>query len=371
MNILCTKENLIKATNIAIRAVSTRTTMPILECLLLTADTSFKISSTDTELSIETIDIPAEILTPGSIAINAKIFFDIVRKLPDNESIILKVENDENNQKIYIKSGKVEFKLMGQKSEDFPILPYFEDDEKEQKYSISGEVFKKMIRQTIFSISKSEDKIALTGGLLEIENNNIKLVTVDNFRVSYREEALLEPGIDVSAIIPGKTLNELAKVLSDQPVYIYFGDKHILFEFEEGMFITKVIDAEFIRYKQILSQPSVISFDINQKDILESLERAMLISTETRKTPVKFNIEKDKFIITAAAETGNFYDEIEINSIRDKLEISFNPQYILDAVRAIDIENLSFSFSTNLSPVIIQDINSENYKYLILPLRLT
>lgn len=365
MNILCSKENLIKATNIAVRAISSKTTIPILECLLLVADTTFKIRSTDTELSIETSTIEAEILSPGNIAVNAKIFSDIVRKLPENESIIIKVEDD---QKIYIKSGKVEFKLMGQTASDFPELPNFE---KEQKYLIAGDILKKMIRQTNFSVAKSDDKPALTGGFLEVENNNIKIVTVDNFRVSYREEPLLDAAVDVSAIIPGKTLNELSKVLGEQEVEIYFGDKHVLFDFAEGIFITKTIDAEFIRYKQILSQNTTINFTATQKDVLETLERAVLISSDTRKNPVKFKIEKEKFIVTSTGEIGNFYDEIDIDMSGEKLEISFNPQYILDAVRAIDIENLSFNFSTNLSPVIIKGTDTENSKYLVLPLRLT
>lgn len=365
MNILCEKDDLIKATNVAVRAVSTKTTMPILECLLLNADTSFKLTSTDTELSIETTEIPAEILTPGRIAINAKMFFDIIRKLPDNEAIILKVEED---QKVYIKSGKVEFKLMGQQASDFPKMPDFE---REVSYKIGADTLKKMIRQTIFSVSKAEDKPALTGGLLEVEKDKLRLVTVDNFRVSYREESLLEPSIDVSAIVPGKTLDQLSKVMSDGEISIYFGDKHVLFDLPEGIFITKSIDAEFIRYRQILSQPTTTTFEMAQKEVLESLERAMLISTETKKSPVSFKIEKDKFIVTAVADTGNFYDEIDIIMTGDKLEINFNPQYILDAVRACDMENLVFSFSTNLSPVIIQNQAADNYKYLVLPLRLT
>ena len=364
MNIVCKKDDLIKATNIAIRAVSTRTTMPILEHLLLSATDSFKILSTDIELSIETKPIPADILAQGSIAINAKMFFDIVRKLPDNESIILKVEDE---QKVYIKSGKVEFKLVGQKASEFPAFPDFE---KEQHYRIGADTLKRMIRQTIFSVSKSEDKIALTGGLLEIENDHIKIVTIDNFRVSYREEPLLEPGIDASAIVPGKTLDQLSKVLADGEIDIFFGDKHILFELPEGSFMTKVIEAEFIRYKQILSQPTTTSFTMGQRDVLESLERAMLIANESRKNPVSFKIEKDKFMVTSTADSGNFYDEIDIDMTGDALAINFNPQYILDAVRVIDIETLSFNFSTNLSPVIITSTENSNYKYLILPLRL-
>ncbi|MCL1935175.1 MAG: DNA polymerase III subunit beta [Defluviitaleaceae bacterium] len=364
MHIVCSKDKLIQATNIAIKAVSVRTTLEILECFLIEAEDKLKIYSNDLEMTIETSEIEVTIIEKGKIAINAKMFFDIIRKLPEND-IIIKVEENYN---VYIKSGKVEFKIMGQNPLDFPEIVKLD---KIEKYSVSSKIFKNMIRQTIFSISTTDDKPALTGFLLEIENGFLNLVTVDNFRISLRSEELVEINKDISVLVPSKTLNELSKLLnSDDNLDIYFSDKYILFELQEAIIISKLKEGEFIRYKQILEQNHTIKFLINKKEILESLERSLIVSNDTKKNPVSLKINDRKLTITSTAEIGNLYDEISIDNNGPSLEISFNPKYLIEAIKSIDKEEIYMNFSASLSPCIITSDEEINYKYLVLPLRL-
>ena len=363
MHIVCSKEKLIKNTNLALRAVSQRTTLPILECILLEANTLFKITGNDLEMAVETSPIEATIIEEGSTAINAKIFFDIIRKLPD-EDIIIKVEKERT---VYIKSGKVEFKIMAHSPDEFPTLPAIE---KLKSYAVNSKNLKNMIRQTIFSVSNSDDKPQLTGGLLEIEDNNLTIVAVDSFRISLRKEELIEKGENLSVIVPGKTLNEVSKILpNDENINLYFDEKHIIFEMKEGFIVSRLLEGEFLRYKQVLEQEHSTSIFVNQKDILNSLERSTLITSDLKRNPVTLSIDKNKMIITSQAETGNLYDELEIQVQGKPLEISFNPKYLIDAIKVIELETIKILFNTNKSPCIIMASGVDNYKYLVLPLR--
>lgn len=347
------------------RAVSSRTSLPILECLLLETieGNNLRISGNDTEMAIETTSMPVNVIEAGSIAVDAKMFFDIIRRLPDKQ-LIIKTEGTYT----YIKSGKAEFKIISQNPDEFPLLP---DIEKLEVYTLESALFKNMIRQMIFSISTTEDKPALTGGLFEIENKRLTLVGVDSFRVSVRTEDLDVSGSDFSAIVPGKTLNELTKILPNEgEISIYFSEKHVLFELEEAVIVSRLLEGEFLRYKQVLSQEHKVLVTANQKEMLDSLERSTIVANEMKKTPVAFKIEEGKLIITSKAEAGNLYDEIDVETSGDlPLEISFNPRYLIDAIKVMDVEKICFHFTTNLSPCIITKDVGDNYKYLVLPLR--
>lgn len=363
MQIICLKETLVNNVNIVLKAISQRTTVPILECILLEATDIFKITANNLEMAIETAPIEVDIVEPGSIAIDAKMFFDIIRRLPE-EKIILTAET---NNTVYIKSGKVEFKIFGQNPEEFPELPSVE---KLEKYTIKIPTLKNMIKQTIFSISTLEDKPVYMGELLEIEDGVLTMVAVDNFRVSLRKEALEEAGSDIITIIPGKSLSELAKILGTEGVVnIYFSEKHVLFETTECILISRLIEGDFLKYKQVLSQDHTTTFSLPTKEILASLERCMLISSDNKKTPVVFKITSNNLVITSKADAADLYDELGIEMMGRELTISFNPKFLVDAIKVIDEDVISLGFNTALSPCIITEQNGDRYKYLVLPLR--
>ncbi|MCL1925173.1 MAG: DNA polymerase III subunit beta [Defluviitaleaceae bacterium] len=363
MNIVCSKEKLIYNINLVSQTASNRTTMPILECILITANENLKLTANNMETAIETVPIEAGILEKGEIAINAKFFADVIRKLPEEE-VIIKV--DEKGS-VLIKSGKVEFKIMGQKSEDFPRLP---DLELLSGEVIEGELFRKMIKQTIFSISTSEDKPTFTGELLEIKNGKIILVAVDNFRVSLRSEDLAAE-INHEAIIPGKTMKELSRIIpANSDISIYFTEKYVLIETNEFVITSRLLEGDFLKYNQVFEGERKTLFTINRNEILEALDRAGIIASDGKTVPSKLKIEKEKLIITSNSDMGNLYDEVEIALVGDELEISFNPKFLIEAIKAIESDNISMQFGTSLSPCVIMAENSENYKYLVLPLRM-
>lgn len=367
MKFTCDKNVLISNINIVSKAVSSRTTLPILECILLSAtESGLKMTGNDLEMGIESSYIEAQIMEKGSIALEARLFSEIVKRLPDDGWVLIEVMED---NLVIIKCGKAEFKIMGLSGDEFPLITSVE---KNNKYSIEGHVLRDMIRQTIFSVSLDESKPVLTGELFEIENNILKLVAVDGFRVSFRSSVLESENNDISVVVPAKTLNEMSKILPTDPgalVSLYFTDKHMLIQMDDCTMVSRLLDGEFLKYKQILEVDSSTVVKVDRSELLKSLDRASLISKETKKNPVKLDIERDMVKISSNTEMGTSYDELSVEADGETLSIAFNPRYLIDALKAIDDEFVNMLFTTALSPCIIRGDEDSSYKYLILPLR--
>ena len=244
MKLTCTNNDLLNGVNTVLKAISNRTTLPILECILLEADGDYlKLTGNDLEIGIES-KLAANIEKTGSIALEAKIFSEIVRKLPDGEVFI----SVDSNYMTTIKCENSEFRISGQNGDNFPELPKVEKD----KYFVLKQgVLKDIIRQTIFSIATEETRPVLTGELFQIKNNVLRLVSVDGYRVSYRETPLSVEREDQEVIVPGKTLGEISKILSsdDEDVYIYFTDNHILFDLGDSMVVSRLLEGEYLKYE--------------------------------------------------------------------------------------------------------------------------
>lgn len=371
MKFTCDKNVLINNISIVSKAVSSRTTLPILECILISArEEGLKMTGNDLEMGIETSYIvfpDVQIIEKGSIALEAKLFSEIVKRLPDEGLVLLEVLPD---NLVIIKCGKAEFKILGLSGDEFPVIPSVA---KTNEYSIEGHILRDMIRQTIFSVSADESKPVLTGELFEIEENTLKLVAVDGFRVSFRARVIDGDNADISVVVPGKTLNEMSKILpSDEgeKVSLYFTDKHMLIQMDECTVVSRLLEGEFLKYKQILEADSTSTVKINRSEFLKSLERASLISKETKKTPVKLDIEGDVIKISSNTEMGTSYDELSVETDGNSLSIAFNPRYLIDALKVIDDDFIHMLFTTALSPCIIRGEEGCGYKYLILPLRI-
>ena len=369
MKLNCRRDELLNAINITSKAVSGKTTMPILECLLLTADTnSFKLTANDMELAIESANIESEIEETGSIALDARFFSDIIRKINGD---IVYITADENNS-VTIKCGRSEFKMPGQNGEDFPPIPTVE---KNVRFVVGQNNLRNLIRQTIFSISMDESKPVLTGELIEINDNKIDFVSVDGYRISYKQAELILASGSRKAIVPGKSLNEISKILSadeEEKAIIYFTDNHIMVDINGNIVVSRLIQGEFIKYQQSFTNDYKTSAKINRVEMLDCLERASLISRDSRKIPVKMEINSKNIIITANAETSTAYEEVFAEVDGDKLSIAFNPKYLIDALKVIDDEYIYMLLNTPLSPCVFKSADGEedNYKYLILPLRI-
>lgn len=370
MNIKCKKDILLNNINIVLKSVSTRTTLPILECILLIADKDgFRLISNDLELGIETSNIDADIMEKGIVALEAKVFADIIRSMPQE---FVSIEVDEKNVAT-ITSGQAEFKISGQNGNDFPMITKLEK-EQEQKYSFNSLKLKNMIKQTKFSISTDDTKQILMGELLEIKDGFINLVAIDGFRVSFRKALIGTEYPNTEVVIPSKAINEIIKILPDKDdeiVNLYFNKNYILFEISSCIVVSRLLDGEFLKYEQLFPKDYNTEVTINRLSLLSSLERATLISKDNKKTPVKLEIREDDYlIITSRTDLGNLYEEIKVDVKGEYLTIAFNPRYLIDALKAIEDDEIIIQFITSLSPCILRGVGSCDYKYLILPLKL-
>lgn len=363
MKIICTKADLLAGVSIVIKAIPSRTTMPILECILIDASAGeIKLTANDMELGIETV-IRGDIEERGTIAINAKIFSDIIRKLPDSE---VTIETDENLVAKII-CEKANFTISGKSGEDFSYLPYIEKD----KYiEFSKFALKEVIRQTIFSIadSDSSNKI-MTGVLFEIIDNNLRVVSLDGHRISIRNIELSNNYEPVKVIVPGKTLGEISKILSgeaDELVSIFFTNNHILFEFDNTKVVSRLIDGEFFRIDQMLSKDYETKVVINKKEFLDCIDRSMLLVKEGDKKPIIVDITDGVLEIKINSAIGSMNEDIDIVKEGKDILIGFNGRFLMDALRVIDDEQISIYLMNSKAPCFIRDDRNQ-YIYLILP----
>ncbi len=366
MKLYCARELLLNALNIANKAISNKTTLDILKCVLLTASNGkFIVTATDLEIGIQSAPIPATIEEEGSIALSASFFTEIIRKV-NGENVLIQTNE---KYETFISCGFSDFKIMGQNGEEFPTLP---EVEKKQEYKILQSNLKDMIRQTIFSISQDESKPILTGELLEFKKDYLQMVSVDGFRISFRKEQLLKTTEEKKVVIPAKTLSEINKILNgeEKEAQLYLTDKHVLFDIDGNIIISRLLEGEYIKYEQSFTEDYKTRFCVNTNDFLQTLERASLVSRDTKKTPVKLDISKEKLSVKAQAEIGTAYEEIEIELEGEPLQIAFNPKFLIDALRVVDDEKVALQFTTSLSPCILKPLQGENFRYLILPLRL-
>lgn len=363
MKIIFDKSNLVNAINIVLKAVPSKTTMSILECILIDAyGDDIKFTSNDMELGIET-KVEGEIIEKGSIAIDAKIFSDIIRKLPDSEVII---ETD-SDMRMHISCDKANFNIAGKSGADFSGLPSVE---KEKFIYLSQFSLREVIRQTIFSIAPSEssNKI-MTGVLFEITNNTFKVCSLDGHRVSLRKIQLKDTFDDIKVIVPGKTLNEISKILNgnaDDEVRIFFTDNHIVFEFDDTVVVSRLIEGNYFKIEQMLSSDYETMIKVNKKDYMDCIDRATLLVKESDRKPIVFVITDGIIELKIASTIGTMSEEIPIEKNGKDLMIGFNPKFLLDALKVIDDEEINIYFLNSKAPMYMKN-EDDTYNYLILP----
>ena len=362
MKLICSKASLLKGVSIVSKAVPSRTTMPILNCILIDASANeIKLTTNDMELGIETV-IEGEIVERGIIALDAKFFSEIVRKLPDNDVVI---ESDDTFQTT-ITCEKAKFNIVGKSGEDFSYLPYIE---KNESISISQFTLKDVVRQTIFSIADNDTNKLMTGELFEINENRLRVVSLDGHRISIRNIELKESYSPLKVVVPGKTLQEISKILTGEAedmVDIFFADNHILFEFDETKVVSRLIEGEYFHIDQMLSSDYDTKVKINKREFLSCIDRATLLIREGDKKPIILNIQDGSLQLKINSFVGSMNEEIEIEKEGKDLLIGFNPKFFIDALRVIDDEEVTLYMVNPKAPCFIKD-DAGTYVYLILP----
>lgn len=367
MKFVCLKDVLLEGISIVQKAVPSKSTVSVLEGILIECNDNLKLTGNDLEIGIE-CTVESDILEKGSIVINSKMFGDIIRKLPDAEIII--AVNDDNV--VTIDCLKSHFELMGIAPDGYPSIPNII---KEEPYVINQKIIKDMIRQTIFSVSTDENKKVLNGSLIECHNNNLIFISVDGFRLSLRRNYVNQETTDFSAIVPGKTLIEIIKLLkedndNDNNVTIFANKSLIQFEFDNFKVVSRLIEGEFMNYKNILPSEFETRIKVNKKELQNSLERASLVTVEEKKFPVRFSILPTGLIIDSNTTIGNVREEVTIEKDGNDLEVGFNPKFFIDALKVIENEEIFVNFTSSVGPCNIKPLEGDSFDYMILPVRI-
>ena len=362
MKLICSKSNLLHGVNIVSKAVPTRTTMAILECILIDASANeIKLTANDMELGIET-KIEGEIAERGVIALDAKIFSEIVRKLPDSD---VTIETDASF-KTTITCEKAKFNIVGKSGDDFSYIPYIERNE---PIVMSQFTLKEVIRQTIFSIADNDNNKLMTGELFEIEENDLKVVSLDGHRISIRNIELKNNYSHKKVVVPGKTLQEVSKILpgsAEDEVSIFLTDNHIVFEFENTTVVSRLIEGEYFKIEQMLSSDYETKVKINKRELLDCIDRATLLVKEGDKKPIIMNITDGTMELKINSFIGSMNEDIDITKEGKDILIGFNPKFFIDALRVIDEEEVSLYMVNPKAPCFIKD-DEGTFIYLILP----
>lgn len=366
MLVICSRNDLMRSVGIVSKAVSTRTTMPILEDILLDAEgNTLTLLGNDLDLGIQTT-IEAVVKGEGSICVNAKMFSEMIRRLPDDD---VKLQTEDNGR-MKIECGHSRFTLSTMSGEDFPRLPEVEG---RQEILLSQSIFRQMISDTIFSVApENSGRPILTGELMDIRDGYLYLVAVDGFRISMRRTKV-QAQENFKVTIPGKAMNEIKNILEteeDSLMNVSFTGKHALFRMNETIVLTRLLEGTFLNYERNLDMEFKSKVTVNRRELLESVDRAALISRESKNSPIRLEIEDGSLVITSNAESGTSREEVGISLEGEGLTIAFNPKYYLEALKAIDDLEVRILYNSSLTPCIIESLDEKDYQYFILPIRM-
>lgn len=368
MQFSCEKSILQEAITTAARAVNSKSSIALLEGLLITAESDghLTICSYNMSMGIR-VNIHAMVSEPGSAVLNARLFGDIIRKLPDD--VVFVETND--NLLTSIRCGKAVFNLVASDAEEFPQLPEVETNK--TPITLPQHTLKSMISQTIFAVSDNETKPVLTGCLFELQRQKLYVAAVDGYRLSVRRETLEMPAeMDAKFVVPGSALREVERILTetDDVAEIYPDARHILFRIGDTVLITRLLEGEFLNYRAAIptDAAAVITADVRQ--LITSIERVSLIVSEKLKNPVRMEFDGDLLKLSCITAIGKSYDEYQYNGTVEHLEIGFNNRYLLDALRACPDDTVTISLKGSLNPIVFTPEEGDAFTYLVLPVRL-
>ncbi len=367
MKISCNQQLLSKSLNIVSKAVSSRTTIPILKGILMevSSDGILKLSASDLDLSIEK-SIPVSVWEEGSVVVSAKLFIDIVKKLPNEE-----IEIEAEGNSVTIKCLASEFTIVGQEASEFPSIGAIKE---EKSIIIEKDILRDIIKKTSFAASIEEAKGIIVGVLLEMDEKGLTMVALDGFRMAVTREKM-ENKEDVKIIIAARILNEINKIFSEEDsvkeVSMIIDEKKAVFLVEDARIVLRIMEGEFVKYRDILPKEHQCRLKVNRGEMIDCLERASLLAREGKNNLIKFTIIRDKVIITSRSEEGNVKEEVFVEKEGTDLEIGFNAKYILDVLKVVSDEEVAMEFNTSVSPCLIKPIEGEGFEYLILPVRIS
>lgn len=367
MKFSCSRDALIGALSIAQKGVSSKTTMPVLEGIMFSVyNNQLTLTSTNMEIGVRTT-LPVTSESNGNVILSSNLIGEMIRKLSGNDVFF---ETDAQNQ-VKIECLLSNFTIKGLPTEEFPEFPEVIE---EYSFVIDAAQLREMIRGTIFSVAANENIPVLTGIKMEIENNDIRLVALDGYRLAMRHGTLEESvNGEIAAIVPGKSMTELQKLLAsyDGKVIVRFSDTQIFFEFGDTQFTSRLLEGEFINYRHIIPTEQTSRIHISRKLLLESSERAALLAREGKNNLIKMDFNVEQLAITSNAEIGDVFEVIPIQNEGDPIKIAFNSKFFIDALKVIEDDEMVIELTTSVGPAVIVPTGDEReFLYLILPVRI-
>lgn len=364
MIFICEKQKLQEGISIATKAITGKTTMPILEGIYISATKEgLTLIGSDIDVSIQT-KVAADVIEEGKIVIDAKIFGEIIRKLSNSEVKIETLENDI----VQITCEKSVFNIVYMNATDFPALPTIDEN---MTVEVPQNILKNMIKGTSFAIAQDETRPILQGILFEVKDKTLNLVALDGYRLAVKSE-FLDNANNIEVVIPGKTLNEVSKILEDKEdiVKITFTQNHILFNLSDTKIISRLLDGKFVNYLSLLPQEYKLLVYINKQELQNGLERASLMAKDGNSNLIKLDFQEENVIITSNSQLGKVREEVSINMQGEGVQIAFNSRYLLDVLKNMEEDEVVMEMTSGISPCVIKGKNMNNAKYLVLPVRL-
>lgn len=376
MKFIIQRDRLVQSVQDVMKAVTSRTTIPILTGIKIVAsEDGVSFTGSDSDISIESF-IPkeegdkelVEIMQPGSIVLQAKFFSEIVKKLP-TDTVEIQVEN---HLQTVIRSGNSKFNLNGLDADEYPHLPQVQEN---NVFRIATDLLKAMIRQTVFAVSTSETRPILTGVNWKVDQGELTCIATDSHRLALRKAAV-ETNAEESynVVIPGKSLNELSKILDDQNQYveIVITENQVLFKAKNLLFFSRLLEGNYPDTSRLIPTESKTEVSVQTKAFLQAIDRASLLAREGRNNVVKFATVEDGFIEISSntPEIGKVVEELKSNSIEgEDLKISFSAKFMMDALKTLEGTEIKISFTGAMRPFIIKPLNDDSILQLILPVR--
>ena len=364
MIFICEKHKLQEGISIVQKAITGKSTMSVLEGIYIEANKEgLTLIGSDMDVSIET-RVEADVIKEGKIVIDAKIFGEIIRKLPNSD---VKIETMENYT-IQITCEKSVFNVVYMNPDEFPELPSLNEN---MKVEVPQNILKNMIKCTSFAIAQDETRPILQGILFEVKNKHLNLVALDGYRLAIKSE-YLDSDFDIEIVIPGKTLNEVSKILEDinDLVQITFTKNHVLFNLNKTRIISRLLEGKFVNYKSLLPQEHKLLVTVNKQELQNGIERASLMAKDGNNNLIKLEVQDEALVITSNSQLGKVREEVLINLQGEKIQIAFNSRYLIDVLKNFEEDEVVMEMTSSVSPCIIKAKDMDNYKYLVLPVRL-
>ncbi|HPZ51381.1 MAG TPA: DNA polymerase III subunit beta [Clostridia bacterium] len=364
MKFTCNRDNLVEAINVVQRAISGKTTMPILEGILIEVIEELKMTANDLDLGI-TYEIPAIIEEVGSVLVSSKTFGDIVRKLPD---IYVTIETSEANNLVIITSGKARFEISMMDIDEYPQVNFIDEEE---SVTFENEILRSLIKQSIFATADDDSKPMFKGVFIDKEGKTVNFVALCNSKMAIKHTSM-ENEKEFKILVPTRILNEVYKVLqiTNENMSMTWSKTQVMFYNSHFKIISRLINSEYLKYRDLIPREDKLRVVVSTKDFLHAIERSALVMQDSSKYPMVLTTDMDEIVISAKAERGHSEERLPAQVNGSSLTIGFNTSNFIDCLKVIDDETISLHFTTSLGPCIVRGEEYDDYVFLVMPVRL-